>query len=71
MGKSTFGIYLKVKLELKDDAKQEVLPPARRLDGHTNGITHLQTLPDGKTLVSSSLDHTIRVWGYLGRRQRQ
>ncbi len=37
-------------------------PPVRRLDGHTNGITHLRTTPDGRTLVSSSLDHTVRVW---------
>lgn len=36
--------------------------PVRRLDGHTNCITHLRTLPDGKTLVSSSMDHTVRVW---------
>lgn len=36
--------------------------PVRRLDGHTNGITHLRTTPDGKTLISSSLDHSIRLW---------
>jgi WD40 repeat protein len=37
-------------------------PPVRRLEGHTNGITQLLTAPDGKTLVSASLDHTIRLW---------
>jgi WD40 repeat protein len=36
--------------------------PVRRLDGHTNGITHLRATPDGKTLISASLDHTIRIW---------
>ena len=36
--------------------------PVRRLDGHTNGITHLLATPDGKTLISSSLDHTVRLW---------
>jgi WD40 repeat protein len=37
-------------------------PPIRRLDGHDNQITQLRTTPDGKTLISSSLDHTIRLW---------
>lgn len=36
--------------------------PVRRLDGHTNGITHLRTSPDGGMLISASLDHTIRLW---------
>ncbi|MCA9175023.1 MAG: hypothetical protein KDB14_11125 [Planctomycetales bacterium] len=36
--------------------------PIRLLDGHTNGITHLRATADGKTLISSSLDHSIRVW---------
>lgn len=36
--------------------------PVRRLDGHTNGVTHLIAAPDGKTLISSSLDHTVRIW---------
>jgi WD40 repeat protein len=33
------------------------------LDGHTEEITGLGFLPDGKTLVSSSRDGTIRLWG--------
>ncbi len=37
-------------------------PPLRRLVGHTNGITHLVSSSDGKMLISSSLDHTIRFW---------
>ncbi len=36
--------------------------PTLRLDGHANAITHLRCLPDGRTLVSSSLDHTVRLW---------
>jgi WD40 repeat protein len=36
--------------------------PARRLDGHTNGVTRLIATDDGRTLVSSSLDHSIRIW---------
>lgn len=36
--------------------------PARTLVGHVNGITHLRTIDDGKTLISASLDHTVRIW---------
>jgi WD40 repeat protein len=36
--------------------------PVARLDGHTNAVTHLAALPDGKTLISSSYDHTVRYW---------
>jgi WD40 repeat protein len=37
-------------------------PPVRRLEGHTNGVARLVATPDGKTLVSASLDHSIRIW---------
>ncbi len=55
------------KPTLKDpkDKKIDTPPdfaPVRRLDGHANGITHLLATPDGKTLISSSLDHTVRLW---------
>src|SRR5437016_355269 len=36
--------------------------PSRRLEGHTNTITRLLPTSDGKTLLSSSCDHTIRCW---------
>ncbi|HEX5102199.1 MAG TPA: hypothetical protein VFV87_00200 [Pirellulaceae bacterium] len=36
--------------------------PVRWLQGHTNGVTRLVATLDGKTLVSASLDHTIRIW---------
>lgn len=37
-------------------------PPRRRLDGHENGISRLVAADQGLTLVSASLDHTLRVW---------
>lgn len=40
----------------------EAPPPARQLVGHENTITHLASLPDGKTIVSSSFDRTVRMW---------
>src|SRR5436309_1502659 len=36
--------------------------PVRRLDGHQNEITQLAVTPDGKQLISASLDHTVRIW---------
>src|SRR5262245_37251832 len=38
------------------------LNPVRRLDGHTNEVTHLACTPDGKLLLSASYDHTLRLW---------
>lgn len=35
--------------------------PVLRLDGHTNAVTSLAALPDGR-LVSASYDHTLRWW---------
>ncbi|MDA1016854.1 MAG: hypothetical protein O3A00_20650 [Planctomycetota bacterium] len=50
------------------DTKSETPPsiaPFRALEGHTNGITHLLSAPNG-TLISSSLDRTIRIWDVNG-----
>jgi WD40 repeat protein len=37
-------------------------PPLRRLDGHSNTVTALAATPDGRWLLSTSYDHTVRVW---------
>ena len=46
-----------------DIGKQGETPPdfapIRRLDGHTNGITHLRATPDGQTLISASLENEL------------
>lgn len=44
------------------DRKAPGLAPVRKLAGHDNGITRLAVGPDGRTLYSTSLDHTVRVW---------
>lgn len=36
--------------------------PVRKLVGHENGITKLIATPDGTTLISASIDRTIRFW---------
>ena len=36
--------------------------PVRQLNGHTNAITRLQCTADGRWLISTGFDHTIRYW---------
>jgi WD40 repeat protein len=48
--------------DLPADPAAPILPPLRRLDGHTNSITRLLASPDGRWLISASNDHTIRYW---------
>ena len=37
-------------------------PPVKQLVGHENAVTHLACAPDGKTIISASLDRTVRLW---------
>jgi WD40 repeat protein len=37
-------------------------PPVRTFRGHTGLVTSLAFTPDGKSLVSGSRDHTVKVW---------
>jgi len=48
--------------ELPEKAGDAAPKPIRRLDGHTNSITKLLSTSDGRWLISSSYDHTIRFW---------
>lgn len=50
------------KADPKDERKAPNVAPVRRLDGHQNEITRLVVTPDGKHLISASLDRTIRIW---------
>ena len=50
------------KAEPKAERQAPNLWPTRRLDGHSNEVTRLLVTPDGKHLVSASLDHSVRVW---------
>ncbi len=34
----------------------------RVLEGHTDGVTAVAVLPDGRRALSGSLDHTLRLW---------
>lgn len=49
-------------IDAKEKDKFPNCLPVRLFQGHENGITHLVTADGGKTLISSSLDRTIRVW---------
>ena len=48
--------------ELPEKPGAPAPPPVRRLDGHSNSITALAATPDGRRLLSTSYDHTVRVW---------
>jgi WD40 repeat protein len=48
--------------ELPEKAGGEAPLPIARLDGHTNVVSRLAAPPGGKTLLSASYDHTIRIW---------
>jgi len=50
------------KAEPKGDRQAPNVWPTRRLDGHTNEISRLVVAPDGKFLISSSFDRSIRLW---------
>ncbi len=56
-----------VAAKVKDNQGKEVdgfetPPPAKMLVGHENSVQRLLTTPDGKSLVSISLDKTVRLW---------
>lgn len=60
---------------LRDPNSILLLDPATlavrgRLDGHLALVSRLAFLPDGKTLVSSGHDGTIRLWDVATKRER-
>jgi WD40 repeat protein len=48
--------------DLPEKVGEAAPSPLRRLDGPTNAITRLVSTADGRWLISSSFDHTIRYW---------
>ncbi|MCE9534315.1 MAG: hypothetical protein K8T89_24815, partial [Planctomycetes bacterium] len=48
--------------DLPEKPGGELPKPILRLDGHTNVISRLLSTVDGRWLISSSYDHTIRFW---------
>jgi WD40 repeat protein len=59
---NNLGQILLYSLPEKAEKGSAAPKPLVRLDGHTNVISRLAATPDGKTLISSSYDHTIRFW---------
>jgi WD40 repeat protein len=56
--------------ELPEKPGDPAPPPVRRLNGHSNTITALAATPDGRRLISTSYDHTVRVWDLDGATEK-
>jgi WD40 repeat protein len=50
------------KADPKSERKAPNIWPKRQLVGHQNEITRLIANPDGKQLISASVDRTVRLW---------
>jgi WD40 repeat protein len=48
--------------DLPEKASDPLPPPVRLLEGHTNEVTSIASLADGRRLISTSYDHTVRLW---------
>src|SRR5262249_47861687 len=46
----------------RGDPRRDAPPPVRKLDAPTNGIPRLVATADGTTLISASLDKSVRLW---------
>lgn len=46
----------------EDSEKKSRDMPIFTLPGHTNSVTSLKVSPDGQTLLSNSMDSTVRTW---------
>src|SRR5262249_41859191 len=44
--------------------------PVLTLKGHTGGVFHVTYSADGKTLATSSKDHTVRLWDAATGKER-
>jgi WD40 repeat protein len=51
-------------------ARGQQSEPWAKLKGHTSRVTSLAFSPDGRTLASTSLDHTVRLWEVTTGKQR-
>jgi WD40 repeat protein len=55
-------VFIAVAMQVVFAQDQEPKPTYRTLTGHTGSVLAVKFTPDGKTLVSGSRDHTIKIW---------
>jgi hypothetical protein len=51
-----------IKLEEDSADRKKKAPDPKTLAGHTDGVLTVRFSPDGKQLLSGSLDNTVRLW---------
>ncbi|MDB6153466.1 MAG: hypothetical protein JWL90_1919, partial [Chthoniobacteraceae bacterium] len=68
-GLSERGIFLLRIWDVKTGTEIAVMPEDVERPEHTGVIRALTISPDGKTLATASMDHSVRLWD-LARRQR-
>jgi WD40 repeat protein len=56
--------------DLPEKPSDPMPPPVRLLEGHTNEVTSLASL-DGRRIVSTSYDHTVRIWDLEAASERK
>ncbi len=62
---SSLGVLLMGAVAAMADTVTQPLysfPPPERLVGHIGGVNAVAYSPDGKRMVSGSLDNTLKVW---------
>lgn len=57
--------------DLPEKASDPMPAPVRLLEGHTNEVTSIASLPDGRRMVSTSYDHKVRIWDLEAAAERK
>ena len=63
------GVFIVGLWDARTGEETAVMPDDVEHIEHTSGISALAFSPDGKTLATASLDHSIRLWDFASRQR--